>query len=457
MTLSVFDSEGVAVADERGEPAAGTFRGTVIADEDYYFRITSVVDAEATAPDVVDPSGPDANYVIDVAIVDGVPPVVTSTGRLPIGEADSPGQVGSLLSTFTLSVSEVLDASSVNVPVETFFTNGDSTYVVLSSRTYAAASDWATTRGGHLVHIDSAEENAFLQTAVGAFRSMYIGLSDEATEGTWLLSNGDEPIYTNWQNGYPRTSTTNNAAYFNSNSGTWYDYRATNSLESIIEFDSSLDTDLDGTPDVIDAFPGDERNGYEIVSSGDDGIFDTEDDQSFDVRPSSTYSGGLDIPMRVYDGPLLPGSYRLTVTSDLRDLVGNRLAGGGEDGDYVGYFDVSIAGSDDLVLEPANNGSIAGAAELTLISSAQTPELLTLEMVGRGSVDPVRYRGSGDFDYWSFTALAGDRVSLSSDAAAADPTGVGGTPDTQLSLYNAAGSRLGNDDRRRSGQRCVVG
>ena len=408
MTLSVFDSEGVAVADERGEPAAGTFRGTVIADEDYYFRITSVVDAEATAPDVVDPSGPDANYVIDVAIVDGVPPVVTSTGRLPIGEADSPGQVGSLLSTFTLSVSEVLDASSVNVPVETFFTNGDSTYVVLSSRTYAAASDWATTRGGHLVHIDSAEENAFLQTAVGASRSMYIGLSDEATEGTWLLSNGDEPIYTNWQNGYPRTSTTNNAAYFNSNSGTWYDYRATNSLESIIEFDSSLDTDLDGTPDVIDAFPGDERNGYEIVSSGDDGIFGSEDDQSFDVRPSSTYSGGLDIPMRVYDGPLLPGSYRLTVTSDLRRFGGQPLGRRGRRwrlrrlfrcvDRWLGRFG---AGAGEQWFDRRSGG-------VDVDQFAQTPELLTLEMVRSWlSVDPVRYRGSGDFDYWSFTGTCG--------------------------------------------------
>ncbi len=59
--------------------------------------------------------------------------------------------------------------------------------------------------GGHLVTITSAEENAVVY-AVASGNYIFIGCTDEESEGTWVWVNGEEFKYSNWNSGEPNDS-----------------------------------------------------------------------------------------------------------------------------------------------------------------------------------------------------------------------------------------------------------
>ncbi|MEM9204628.1 MAG: lectin-like protein [Actinomycetota bacterium] len=79
-------------------------------------------------------------------------------------------------------------------------TFGTSTYEAgTPDRSWTEASAEAAARGGHLVRIDSAAENAFVLATFGdGNRSIFIDLSDAAVEGTWVDSDGNGSAYENW-------------------------------------------------------------------------------------------------------------------------------------------------------------------------------------------------------------------------------------------------------------------
>ncbi|OFW24140.1 MAG: hypothetical protein A3G21_20500 [Acidobacteria bacterium RIFCSPLOWO2_12_FULL_66_21] len=60
-------------------------------------------------------------------------------------------------------------------------------------------------RSGHLVTIADAVENAFVQAVGGGFRA-WIGLSDAATEGTFVWVTGQPLTYSNWSSSEPNNS-----------------------------------------------------------------------------------------------------------------------------------------------------------------------------------------------------------------------------------------------------------
>jgi len=77
---------------------------------------------------------------------------------------------------------------------------GTNYYLSRTKATWPYARTGATNIGGFLARIESSEENAFLASRLPV-SSAYIGLSDEAQEGTFRWTDGSSPSYTNW---YPR-------------------------------------------------------------------------------------------------------------------------------------------------------------------------------------------------------------------------------------------------------------
>lgn len=63
----------------------------------------------------------------------------------------------------------------------------------------ASAVAW----GGHLVTINDAPEEAWLQSTFGSRNWFWIGLTDKDQEGTWNWISGEPVTYTHWANGQP--------------------------------------------------------------------------------------------------------------------------------------------------------------------------------------------------------------------------------------------------------------
>ncbi|HEY9172909.1 MAG TPA: Ig-like domain-containing protein, partial [Verrucomicrobiae bacterium] len=65
---------------------------------------------------------------------------------------------------------------------------------------------------------------------------------------------------------------------------------------------------------------------YEMRGAGPDGDFGTPDDVSSYALVAPGYSSGLSALFVINNGPLQPGWYRFTATTNLTDRAGNRLA-----------------------------------------------------------------------------------------------------------------------------------
>ncbi|MFM8983901.1 MAG: flagellin, partial [Spartobacteria bacterium] len=83
---------------------------------------------------------------------------------------------------------------------------GEDDYSVISgSFTWQQAKADAIARGGHLVTITSAEEwqRVLLKAPASDSRNLWIGATDENTEGQWEWVTGEPWSYSNWASGEP--------------------------------------------------------------------------------------------------------------------------------------------------------------------------------------------------------------------------------------------------------------
>ncbi|MBM3883827.1 MAG: hypothetical protein FJ387_29680 [Verrucomicrobia bacterium] len=138
---------------------------------------------------------------------------------------------------------------------------------------------------------------------------------------------------------------------------------------------------------------------YELRNAGVDGVFGTSDDTLYPILPQA-YSGGLTATYWIGTGPLQPGKYRFTIRTDLQDLAGNGLAAA-----YEREFEViGMAG---FVFESRANDTPETATRLDPLLADGVGGGVRAGW-GRGTLD----LSGADVDWWSFTAQAGDRLTL---------------------------------------------
>ncbi|MCY2928853.1 MAG: lectin-like protein, partial [Planctomycetota bacterium] len=374
-------------------------------------------------------TGPSAQYLLDLDVLDPIPPQVLSVSPLPVAGGSTPAVVDKLVVT----TSKDLDAATVNVNNRMVWQYNGHFYVITdSSQTWADAEAQAVALGGHLATVNDASEQDWLHRTFERFGSVWIGLTDQAVEGTWGWSSGQAVTYTNWPSGQPDNWWDQEDYAQMYSSGQWYDSSASSTLRGLIELDGS-DSDADGVPNVLDTYTADPLNNFELRGTGPDGVFDTSDDVIYRLTLDPTYTAGTSVGLFIQQGPLPSGHYRFTANATLKDRAGNAMDGNGDGvgGDaYQRVFDVAIPAG--KTIESGNNDTQGTATSLPLTEGPVGSGYL----VGRGvgSMYPA-----GDLDWWSFTTSAGDLVSVSVDTPGSDlnPT---------VYLFDAAGRGLIGDD-----------
>jgi hypothetical protein len=140
--------------------------------------------------------------------------------------------------------------------------NGHS-YFLAPVASWTAGEALAVAVGGHLVTINDAAENTFVQTQVLGFdgldRRGWIGFNDVQSEGTFVWASGEAATYTNWNPGEPNNSSgIEHYAEMLGGSGEWNDVTEVHAATqfALIEVDGAptCPADLDdgsgtGTPD----------------------------------------------------------------------------------------------------------------------------------------------------------------------------------------------------------------
>lgn len=147
---------------------------------------------------------------------------------------------------------------------ETTFTFKNHRYEVYSNNTdWQTAKRFCEKKGGHLLTISSAEENAAVVDGTGglSLERYWIGFSDVKHEGKWEWITDEKVSYSNWSSGEPNNDNDiEDYAEINVKSGKWNDlggyFCCHLTIGFICEYDTITivgDTNLDGTVDVTDA------------------------------------------------------------------------------------------------------------------------------------------------------------------------------------------------------------
>ncbi|MHA2028249.1 MAG: lectin-like protein, partial [Candidatus Kariarchaeaceae archaeon] len=95
---------------------------------------------------------------------------------------------------------DVLVSSKTTLITDNF--NGHQYELIQEWRSWSDAKIDCEARGGYLVTITSQEENDFITNLIGS-NNIWIGFTDEVTEGDWQWVTGEQVTYTNWGGGNP--------------------------------------------------------------------------------------------------------------------------------------------------------------------------------------------------------------------------------------------------------------
>ncbi|MHC1770058.1 MAG: CARDB domain-containing protein [Verrucomicrobiia bacterium] len=373
-------------------------------------------------------AGAQAQYVLTLRVGDEVAPQVSGLGRIPAAG----GVTGEVLGTFSVTFSEALDPFTINDPPFIAMYQGHLYALTNAALSWTATEERARQLGAHLVTISDSSENSWVRDTFGSYGTLWLGMNDVATEGTWVWASGETAAYTNWAGGEPNNAGEEDYAQIYS-SGSWNDAGG-GSLRAIMEWDSVTDTDGDGVPDILDSAPDRPGSSWDLRAAGADGAFGGADDVVYKVQVLPEYGSGTVVKLIVSDGPLAAGHYRLTVKDSVTDVVGTKLDGDGDGkagGDYVCEFRVEFPAG--YTSENRDNGELAKATELALMEEP----LGMLVGRGLGSLDPWQ-DGWYDEDWWGFAGTKGDKVAVTVDDR--------GSYNGMIYLHNAQGQNLSSDN-----------
>jgi hypothetical protein len=133
--------------------------------------------------------------------------------------------------------------------------NGSHYYCSRSNYTYTQAKAAADRLKGHIVSINSEEENHYIATHIGS-RTAMIGLTDIAKEGDFVWESGEELSYENWFSNQPNDKDNFQDIVEIDRAGLWNDVDNDLSLEFVLEIPCEFVTQVSGPQQGADLTPG---------------------------------------------------------------------------------------------------------------------------------------------------------------------------------------------------------
>ena len=131
--------------------------------------------------------------------------------------------------------------SDVTATPEIGFYGGHTYYYYATPVTVYTAKAFCESKGGHLVSLSDNSEDGYVKTLFPTGASVWIGATDEGTEGTWKWNYGTALQYSNWNDGEPNNSHGDvadgeNFAHYTSN-GFWNDTNGCQKYGFVCEID----------------------------------------------------------------------------------------------------------------------------------------------------------------------------------------------------------------------------
>jgi Ca2+-binding RTX toxin-like protein len=274
----------------------------------------------------------------------------------------------------------------------TLFNYNGNTYLLSTAGTWQQAQAQARSLGGNLVTVNNQAEQDWLVSTFGGSELLWIGFTDEVTEGQFRWVSGETSTYTNWHFGEP-----NNAhggedyAMMNWNwAGIWNDDSGTGSLRGIIEIVSANDILNGGAGNDtlnggagIDTLIGGLGDDIYIVDSTTDTITENANEGTDTIQSSVTLTLATNVEnltltgTAVINGTGNAGNNVITGNSANNTLDGgagiDTLIGGTGDDIYI------VDSTTDTITENVNEGTDTIRSSVTYSIAARTNiENLTL-------------------------------------------------------------------------------
>jgi Ca2+-binding RTX toxin-like protein len=306
--------------------------------------------------------------------------------------------------------------SAITAPI---FTYNGKFYFLSNAGSWTQAQAQAVSLGGNLVTVNDAAENQFLVNTFGGTEGLWIGLTDEVTEGTFKWANGEAVTYTNWSPGNPDNGGNQDYAWINfQNPGKWDDAGDTVNnfnFRGIIEIANSNDTIIGSTGnDTINGGIGQDTADYSAIgqaitlkptgvvtkgTAGTDQLVNVENiigaTGQVNIIDASTATGTATInanlatqSLIVNTGVATPSTLSFTVTNFVNVIgTANNDIITGDNGNNIlmgngGNDTVSGGNGDDSFIGGTGNDSLDGGANIDTANYSTIGQAITLKPTG---------------------------------------------------------------------------